>query len=76
MKPVSERAGVRLSIRTAPSTNRSRVKQMKASTKNKAARKLREVEGALEEAVREAARNRDGKAEGKRQKRVGKAVTP
>lgn len=43
---------------------------MKASTKSEAESKLREVEGALQEAVGEAARNRDLQAEGKRGKGV------
>jgi uncharacterized protein YjbJ (UPF0337 family) len=51
--------------------DRSKVKQMKASTKSEAESKLREVEGALKEAVGEAAKNRDLQAEGKREKRVG-----
>jgi uncharacterized protein YjbJ (UPF0337 family) len=51
--------------------DRSKVKQMKASTKSEAESKLREVEGALKEAVAEAAKNRDLQAEGKREKRVG-----
>jgi uncharacterized protein YjbJ (UPF0337 family) len=44
---------------------------MKASTRSKAEGKLREVEGALEEAVADAARNRDRPVERKREKRVG-----
>jgi uncharacterized protein YjbJ (UPF0337 family) len=46
------------------------VNQMKTSTRSKAEAKLREVEGALEEAVAEAAKNRDLQAEGKREKRT------
>jgi uncharacterized protein YjbJ (UPF0337 family) len=45
---------------------------MKASTKNRAEGKLREVEGALKEAVCAAARDRDLELEGKREKNVGK----
>jgi hypothetical protein len=59
---------MRLRVRTASSTNSSKVKPMKASTKIEAADKLREVEGSLQEAVREAARNRDAEAAGKRGK--------
>jgi len=47
------------------------VKPMKASTKNRAEGKLREVEGALKEAVGAAARDRDLELEGKREKNVG-----
>jgi uncharacterized protein YjbJ (UPF0337 family) len=64
-------AGVRR-IRTAPSTNKFEVKPVKASTRSKAEGKLREVEGALKEAVGEAAMNRDLQAEGRRVQRVGK----
>jgi len=46
---------------------------MKASTRNRAEGKLREVEAALKEAVAAAAKNRDLELEGKRGKRVGKA---
>ena len=69
MKPSLSEPGC-LWIPIASSTNISRVKQMKANTRIKAAAKLREVEGALQEAVREAAKNRDLKAEGKREKRA------
>jgi uncharacterized protein YjbJ (UPF0337 family) len=44
---------------------------MKASTRNNAEVKLREVEGALKEAVRAAARDRDLRLEGKPEKKVG-----
>lgn len=45
---------------------------MKASTRNKAEGKLREVEAALKEAVAAAAKDRDLELEGKRGKSVGK----
>jgi len=44
---------------------------MKASTRNSAEVKLREVEGALKEAVRAAARDRDLRLESKPEKKVG-----
>ena len=50
------------------------MKPMKASTKNRAEGKLREVEGALKEAVGAAARDRDLELEGKREKNVGKVL--
>jgi hypothetical protein len=58
-----------------PPTNRSQVKQMKASTKTKAAGKLREVEAALEAAVGEAARNRDLQAGRKGQKKLRRRIS-
>ena len=51
---------------------RIKVKQMKTSTRNRAAGKLREVEGSLKEAVGAAARDRDLELEGKVEKKVGK----
>jgi uncharacterized protein YjbJ (UPF0337 family) len=45
---------------------------MKTSTWNRAESKLREVEGALKEAVGAAARNRNLDVDGKFEKRVGK----
>ena len=45
---------------------------MKTSTWNRAQGKLREVEGALKEAVGAAARNRNLDVDGKFEKRVGK----
>jgi uncharacterized protein YjbJ (UPF0337 family) len=46
------------------------VKPIKSSTRNRAEGKLREVEGALKEAVGAAARDRDLEVEGKREKQV------
>lgn len=46
---------------------------MKASTMDRARGKLREVEGALKEAIGAAARDRDLELKGKLQKNVGKA---
>jgi uncharacterized protein YjbJ (UPF0337 family) len=54
-----------------PCPRRLKVKQIKSSTRNRAEDKLREVEGALTEAVSAAARDRDLEAEGKREKKVG-----
>jgi uncharacterized protein YjbJ (UPF0337 family) len=56
------------------SRTRTRVeaKPMKASTRNRAEGKLREVEGALKEAIGAAARDRDVEVEGKRKKRAGR----
>jgi uncharacterized protein YjbJ (UPF0337 family) len=52
---------------------RLKVKPIKASTRIRAEGKLREVEGALKEIVGAAALDRDLEAEGKHEKRVGKA---
>jgi uncharacterized protein YjbJ (UPF0337 family) len=51
---------------------RLEVKPMKTSTWNREEGKLREVEGALKEAVGPAARNRNLDVDGKYEKRVGK----
>jgi uncharacterized protein YjbJ (UPF0337 family) len=51
---------------------RLEVEPMKASTRNRAEGKLREVEAALKEAVAAAAKDRDLELERKREKRVGK----
>jgi uncharacterized protein YjbJ (UPF0337 family) len=48
------------------------MKPLKASTKDRAEGKLREVAGALKEAVGEAAKNRRLQLEGRREKRAGK----
>ncbi len=48
----------------------AKVKQMKASTKDRAEGKLREVEDALKEAIGAAARDRDREHEGKVEKKV------
>ena len=48
------------------------MKPMKASTRNRAEGKLRELEGFLKEAVGAAAKDRDLEVEGKREKRIGK----
>jgi uncharacterized protein YjbJ (UPF0337 family) len=50
----------------------TRGEEMKASTKDKAEGKLREVEGALKDAVGAAARDRELQVEGKTEKKVGK----
>jgi len=64
--------GVTVNATGAKFARRLEVKPMKTSTWNRAEGKLREVEGALKEAVGAASRNRNLDVEGKFEKRVGK----